>query len=182
MQLAQISADEGSISADEAAMVRNVLRLNDLTAEEVMTPRTVVFRLPSTMTLGEVAEHVDDWHHSRIPIYDPEETDRWTGLVRAYDVLVELAQGRLDRPLEAIARPLHFVPEAIPGHRLLQRFIEERTHLFGVVDEFGGMAGVVSLEDVVESVIGREIVDEVDRFADLRELALRRARRKWRKD
>lgn len=180
MQLAQISADEGSISADEADMIRNVLRLNDVTAEEVMTPRTVVFRLPSTMTLGEVAEHVEDWHHSRIPIYDPEETDRWTGLVRAYDVLVELAKGRLDRPVEAIARPLHFVPEVMPGHMLLQRFIEERTHLFAVVDEFGGMAGVVTLEDVVESLIGREIVDEVDKFADWREVARRRAARRRR--
>lgn len=178
VQFAQISADEGSISADEAAMVRNVLSLNDLTAREVMTPRTVVFRLPATMTLREVAEHVDEWHHSRIPIYDPDDMDRWTGLVRAPDVLAALARGRLELRLSDLARSLHFVPEVMPGHRLLQHFIEERTHLFAVVDEFGGMAGVVSLEDVVESLIGREIVDEVDKVADLREVALRRAARR----
>lgn len=178
MQLAQISADEGSISADEAIMVRNVLALDDLTAHEVMTPRTVVFRLPATMTLRQVSEHVDEWHHSRIPIYDPEDTDRWTGLVRAADVLAELARGRLDRRLDELSRPLHFVPETTHGHLLLHRFIEERTHLFGVVDEFGGMAGVVTLEDVFESLIGREIVDEVDKVADMREVARRRGRRK----
>lgn len=177
-QLAQISADEGSISADEAKMVRNVLALDDLTAHDVMTPRTVVFRLPATMTLAEVGEHVDAWHHSRIPIFDPEETDRWTGLVRAADVLAEMAGGNLDKRLDDLSRPLHFVPESTHGHRLLHRFIEEKTHLFGVVDEFGGMAGVVTLEDVFESLIGREIVDEVDQVADLREVARRRGRQK----
>ncbi len=174
MQLARISADEGSISAQEAEMVRNVLMLNDITAGEVMTPRTVVFRLPSSMTLGEAREHVDEWHHSRMPIFDPKDPDRWEGLVRATDVLVELAHGRYDLPLRELARPLHIVPESTRGHLLLQRFIQERTHLFAVVDEFGGMAGVVSLEDVLESLIGLEIVDEVDKVADLRAAARQR--------
>jgi CBS domain containing-hemolysin-like protein len=176
MQLAQISADEGSISVHEAAMVRNVLALNDVTAREVMTPRTVVFRLSSEMTLGEVNAQVDDWTHSRIPIFDPEDTDRWTGMVRAADILTGLADGRRDQTLGEIALPLPFVAETTRGHVLLNRFISERTHLFGVVDEFGGMAGVVSLEDVVESLIGQEIVDEVDQESDLREAARRRAR------
>lgn len=177
-QLAQISADEGSISPDEAKMVRNVLALDDVTAHDVMTPRTVVFRLPSTMTLAEVGEHVDAWHHSRMPIFDPQDTDRWTGLVRAADVLAEMAKGHLDKRLEELSRPLHFVPESTHGHQLLHRFIEEKTHLFAVVDEFGGMAGVVTLEDVFESLIGREIVDEVDQVADLREVARRRGRQR----
>lgn len=176
MQFAQISADEGSISDDEARMVRNVLRLNDLTAHDVMTPRSVVFRLSSEVRLGEVREHVDEWLHSRIPIYDPADPDYWTGQVRAADVLAELAAQRINVSLAELARPLPYVPEGTPGHVLLQRFIDERTHLFAVVDEFGGMAGVVSLEDVLESVIGHEIVDEVDEEPDLREAARRRAR------
>lgn len=177
-QLAQISADEGSISPDEAKMVRNVLALDDVTAHDVMTPRTVVFRLPSTMTLAEVREHVDGWHHSRMPIFDPEDGDRWTGLVRAADVLAEMANGHLDKRLDELSRPLLFVPESTHGHLLLHRFIEEKTHLFAVVDEFGGMAGVVTLEDVFESLIGREIVDEVDLVADLRAVARRRGKQK----
>ena len=80
--------------------------------------------------------------------------------------------------MEELSRPLHFVPESTHGHLLLHRFIEEKTHLFAVVDEFGGMAGVVTLEDVFESLIGREIVDEVDQVADLREVARRRGRQR----
>lgn len=177
MQFAQISAEEGSISADEAAMVKNVLALDALEAREIMTPRTVVFRLPSSMTLGEVNQHVDEWHHSRIPIVDPDDPERWTGIVRSADVLAGLAAGKLDATLETMVRPLPMVIESTPGHQLLNRFISERTHLFGVVDEFGGMAGVVSLEDVVESLVGREIVDEVDQAADMREVARRRRHR-----
>lgn len=176
MQLAQISADEGSISADEAAMVRNVLALDTLEARAVMTPRTVVFRLPSSMTVGEVGRHVDEWTHSRIPIHDPDEHERWTGLVRSADVLAALAQGKEDVTLESLSRPLPIVPESVPCSGLLNRFIDERTHLFGVADEFGGMAGVISLEDVVEAIIGKEIVDEVDVSPDLREVARRRGR------
>ncbi len=176
MQLAQISADEGSISSNEAAMVRNVLRLNDVTAGEMMTPRTVVFRLPSNMTLSAAHAEGGAWTHSRIPIVDPDDSDRWTGLVRASDLLAGLAAGRLDDTLEDLARPLHMVSEDTRGHVLLARFIETRTHLFGVRDEFGGMAGVVSLEDVMESVIGAEIIDEVDVSADLRKVARDRAK------
>ena len=178
MQLAQISAEEGSISGEEAAMVRNVLALNDLLAKDVMTPRTVVFRLPSDLTLSEADEQVVAWTHSRIPIFDPDEPDRWTGLVRATDILSGLADGRKDDPLSEISLPLPLVADTTPGHILLNRFIAERTHLFGVLDEFGGMAGVVSLEDVVESLIGQEIVDEVDQAADMREVARRRAMRR----
>ena len=159
-------------------MVRNALALNDLDAHDIMTPRTMVFRLPETMSLAEVNEHSRGWIHSRIPIYDPDDPERWTGLVRSADVLAALAAGRVATSLSELARPLHIVPEGTRGHVLLNRFITQRTHLFGVVDEFGGMAGVVSLEDVVESLVGREIVDESDRDADLREAARRAADRR----
>ena len=175
VQLAQISASEGSISAHEAEMVHNALRLNDLTAQDVMTPRTVVFRLPASMSVGEVKEHVDEWRYSRIPLFDPEDPDRWVGLVRSSDVLVAMAEGRLDEPLERLSSELRLVTPGTRGHVLLQQFITGRSHLFAVLDEFGGIAGVVTLEDVIESLIGLEIVDEVDEAADLREVARRRA-------
>jgi CBS domain containing-hemolysin-like protein len=175
VQLAQISAEEGSIMGHEAEMVRNVLALNDLVAKDVMTPRTVVFRLPQDLTLAEANEQVEVWTHSRIPLFDREQPDRWNQLVRATDILSGLADGRKDEDLKAIGLPLPLVSETTPGHVLLARFIAEQTHLFGVLDEFGGMAGVVSLEDVVESLIGQEIVDEVDEAADMREVARRQA-------
>lgn len=176
-QLARISADEGSISDHEAEMVTNALALNDLTAREVMTPRPVVFRLPTSATLAEVREQVTDWTHSRIPTFDPDDPDRWTGMVRSVDLLAALAEGRDGDTVGELARPLHFVTEGMRGHHLLSRFISERTHLFAVVDEFGGVAGVVTLEDVVESLLGREIVDETDQDPDLRAVARTRALR-----
>jgi len=171
VQLARISADEGSISAQEAALVTNALALNEVTARDVMTPRTVVYRLPETLTLREIAGRVEGWQFSRIPIHDPEDSEQWTGVVRASDVLINLARDRFDVTLAELGRPLHFVPGAMEGHTLLNQFLAKRTHLFGVVDEFGGMAGVVTLEDVVEELIGHEIIDEVDRVVDLQEAA-----------
>jgi CBS domain containing-hemolysin-like protein len=175
-QFATMAAEEGSILPIEAKLVQNVLKLDEIAARDIMTPRTVVFRLSEDMTVRQVAAHVDDWQFSRIPIYDPDDPERWTGLVRAADVLVALAQDRFDTKLAELARPLHFVPDGAPGHQLLKRFLAERTHLFGVVDEFGGMAGVATLEDVVESLLGQEIVDEVDRAEDLRAVARGRRR------
>lgn len=177
VQLARISADEGSISESEAEMVANVLALDDLVVGDVMTPRTVVFRLPSNLTLAGVREKVSEWTHTRIPIFDPDDPDHWTGMVRAVDVLSAMSERPDDTPLSELARPLGFVPQMTRGDRVLTRFISERTHLFGVVDEFGGVSGVVTLEDVVESLIGQEIVDEADQVADLREAARRKAAR-----
>ena len=173
-ELAQMSAEEGSILELEAAIVANVLRLDDVTAREIMTPRRVVFKLSDTTRVEELREVVRDWQFSRIPVHAPDDPERWTGSVRATDVLIALAEGRGEVTLGELAGPLHFVPDSIRGHELLEGFLKTRTHLFAVVDEFGGIAGVATLEDVMESMLGREIVDEVDRTADLRDLARRR--------
>jgi len=128
------------------------------------------------MTLGEVHGRSEAWTHTRIPIFHPDEPDNWSGLVRVTDILANVAAGENDLTLQSLALPLHVVPAEARGHVLLNRFIEERSHLFAVVDEFGGMAGVVSLEDVVESLIGRDIVDEVDEVDNLRAEARLKAR------
>ena len=175
-QLVQMSAEEGSILGIEAEIVRNALNLDLVTARDIMTPRTVVYRLPSDTRIGDLRSSVADWHFSRIPVVDPEAGERWTGVVRAQDVLRALAEDRFDTVLSDLAQPLQFVPETLRGHELLERFLKERSHLFGVVDEYGGVAGVASLEDVLESLIGAEIVDEVDQDANLQEVARQSAR------
>lgn len=180
VQIVRMSAEEGSILGIEADIVRNALNLDEITARDIMTPRTVVYRLRADTRVGELRSTVAEWHFSRIPIVDPEDPERWMGLVRAQDVLRALAQDRFDATLESLAGPLVSVPQTLRGHELLERFLSERSHLFAVVDEYGGVSGVTSLEDVLESLIGEEIVDEVDLHADLQELARRRhrARRK----
>jgi CBS domain containing-hemolysin-like protein len=162
-QFARLSAEEGSILEFEARIVHNALRLNEITARDIMTPRRV--------TVRDVLEERREWTFSRIPLYDRHDPERWTGMVRAVDVLRELAEDRCDTTLAELARPLHFVPEGVEGHVLLEQFLEKRSHLFVVLDGFGGVSGVATLEDVIESLIGSEIVDEVDRVEDMQETA-----------
>jgi CBS domain containing-hemolysin-like protein len=172
-QLAMISAEEGSILPLEARLVQNVLRLDDVKAADILTPRSVVFKLSADATIGQIRDSVKQWKQSRIPVYDGDP-ENWIGLVLARDILTCMAQDQFDRYVRGLMRPLHFVPETAKGHDLLREFLKKRSHLFGVLDEYGGIEGVVSLEDVMESIIGDEIVDEVDTAADLQEDARRR--------
>jgi CBS domain containing-hemolysin-like protein len=175
-QMARLSAEEGSILPIEAELVRNVLRLDDVTAHDIMTPRPVVFKLTADLTLREVAAKVKAWTHSRIPICKPDDPEVWVGFALTREILTGLAQDQFDTTLESLSKPLYFVPADTPGHVLLETFLKRRAHLFGVVDRYGGLVGIVSLEDVLESLIGEEIVDEVDVAVDMQEVAKRRRR------
>lgn len=179
-QLAMLSAEEGSILQLEADLVKNVLALDKITAREIMTPRPVVEKLPDDTTAGQAAKDVEEWIFSRIPIYSATDPEKWVGVVLSRDILSAVAKGDLDANLGSLARPLEFVSEQTPGHVLLKKFLKSRRHLFAVADEYGGVVGIVSLEDILESVIGQEIMDEVDVTADLQELAKQRRRRELR--
>lgn len=181
-QLAMISAEEGSIMQYEAEMVRNVLHLDKVTAREIMTPRPVVMKLASDMTLREVSEKYKEFTWSRIPVYDCDDPETWTGVVLTRDILSGLANDQFDTKLEALCLPIYFVSEKTPGHILLKSFLKRRVHLFGVSDEFGDITGIVTLEDVLESVLGQEIVDEVDSAVNMQEVAQRRKRERSRND
>jgi magnesium and cobalt exporter, CNNM family len=175
-QVAMLSAEEGSILQLEADLVENALALDQVTARDIMTPRTVVQKLESGMTVREASREIPEWTFSRIPIVDEDDPERWVGVVLSRDILTALAHDRFDRRLSEMARTLDFVPEKIPGHVLLRSFLRNRRHLAAVVDEYGSVVGIVTLEDLLESVLGQEIMDEVDVTADLQELAKRRRR------
>jgi CBS domain containing-hemolysin-like protein len=175
-QMAMISAEEGSIMPYEAELVRNVLRLDEVTTRDIMTPRPVVFKLSSDMTLREVAETVKEWTYSRIPVYAADDPETWDGIVLSRDILSRLANDQFETTLGTLCKPIHFVSENTAGHILLETFLKRRTHLFGVMDEYGDVTGVVTLEDVLESVLGMEIVDEADKAVDMQEVARRRKR------
>ncbi|MEX2558999.1 MAG: CNNM domain-containing protein [Pirellulales bacterium] len=178
-QLAMMSAEEGSILPFEADLVQNVLRLDQVRARDIMTPRPVVLKLPASMTLAEVAEKVKEWTHSRIPIYADDDPETWVGVVLARDILANLAVDKFDVTLASLAGPIHFVSDKTPGHVLLKAFLKRRSHLFGVVDQYGSMVGIVTLEDVMEALIGEEIVDEVDLAVDMQEVARLRRRQQF---
>jgi CBS domain containing-hemolysin-like protein len=175
-QMAMISAEEGSIMPYEADLVRNVLRLDQVRTREIMTPRPVVFKLPSDVTLREINQKVKQWTYSRIPVYSSDDPETWIGIVFSRDILTELANDHFDKTLGTLCKQMFFVSEKTPGHVLLRSFLRRRTHLFGVVDEYGDITGIVTLEDVLEALLGEEIVDEVDSVVDMQEIARRRKR------
>ncbi len=180
VQLAKMSAEEGSILREEADLVRNVLKLNEITAVDIMTPRPVVVKFRSGMTVKEVADKVIEWTYSRIPVYADDDPETWVGFVLRRDVLTCLAKDRFGASLESLCKPMYFVSERTPGHVLLKSFIKRKSHLFGVMNKFGDLIGIVTLEDVIESLIGAEIVDEVDSAVDMQEVAQLRKREQLR--
>ncbi|CAM2059334.1 HlyC/CorC family transporter [Desulfovibrionales bacterium] len=168
-----LSLQSGRIQPSEELTIRNVLDLDQKTVREIMTPRMVIFSLPIYSTVAEAKDVPGLWHYSRIPVFDKGDTENVVGLVYRRDVLRALADDRHAMCLGELMRPVRFVVETLTLDRLLPKFLQTRVHLFVVLDEYGGIAGVVSLEDVLEEMLGREIVDETDAVEDLRELARR---------
>jgi len=150
----------GSIETEEVKMIKNVFQLNDITAEDAMTPRLYVFALDGKLLLKDVRTKLFESKFSRIPVYDGT-LDSVTGILYKTKALMELAQGRDDQRLKDIAQPAPFVPATKPADDLMKQFRQEHRHMAIVVNEFGGMMGIVTLEDLLEEVVG-EIMDETD--------------------
>ena len=180
--IADLSAEEGSILPEEAVLVQNVLKLDEIKTRDIMTPRTVVFNRSESTKVSEISKEAWALPHARIPIHDASDVDHWTGVVLRRDILAALARDAFDVTLESLARPLFVVPDTLQGNLLLQSFLRNRRHLFGVADEYGHMIGIVTLEDVLEELIGEEIVDETDRAVDMREVAMEQRDRKFGKE
>jgi CBS domain containing-hemolysin-like protein len=173
--MARLGQRKGVIEEDEAAVIHNILSLGGKLVREVMTPRTVLFSLSSDTTVDQARRADGFFVHSRIPVYFQNGEDIG-GIVHRRDVLRAVADDQLEVKLEALMKPVHFVLDKTRLDRLLRLFLERREQMFIVIDEFGGLSGVVTLEDVLEEILGREIVDEFDQVADMRELAQRRRR------
>jgi CBS domain containing-hemolysin-like protein len=174
--IAMISRKSGHIRAEQEQVITNILRLGERTVRQVMTPRTVTFTLNKDMTVGEAAELKEKWKiHSRAPVYS-DDPDNVVGIALNRDVYMAATDNRQHIKLSQIIHPAYFVPETAPLNRILFDFFERHQHLFIVVDEYGSVTGVISLEDIIEEIVGQEIMDESDRTRDMRELA--RARKK----
>lgn len=173
--IARLSRQAGRIQPYEESFVKNVLTLDKKRVYDIMTPRTVVFSLPDEITIEDAYKDPRIWHFSRIPVYG-ENNEDLIGIVDRRTLGQRYAEGRKDLKLSEIMRPAHFVQESLTLDLLLRELLKEKTHLFVALDEYGGLAGVVSLEDVLEEILGSEIMDESDKVADLRALA--RERRK----
>jgi len=177
--LSRMAASRGSVRAEEHRWVRNALHLDRVTAGDLRTPRTVVETLDADTPLRDLLARVESWVHSRVPVVEGADADHILGLAYRREVL-DAALRRPDEDLlvRDLLRPVRFVPEAMPANELLELFIAGRAHMVAVVDEYGGFEGVVTLEDVLECLLGTEIVDEHDEVEDMQALALERSRRR----
>lgn len=163
LSLAAIGGQEGTIDPLEGEVISNVIGLDKIRVGDLVTPRVSVFKVAENLSLGDYREASQTWSYTRIPVYAEDEPDHLTGYVRQRDVLRGLLRGELDRPLSSYKRPIITVPELMRADRLLLRMFDEGEHLYAVVDEHGTLAGIISMEDILEHVVGREIHDEYDR-------------------
>ena len=178
MSMARLSLKSGAIEPQQETVIANILKLGDRTVRQVMTPRTVIFTLDCNLSVGDALHHGKGWKtHSRVPVYD-RDPDNIIGLVLSRDVFRHLAEDHHDMPLKEIMHPVHFIPETASLDRAFVDFFERHQHLFVVVDEYGSITGVISMEDIIEEIIGREIVDESDQALDMRELARQAIRKR----
>jgi len=175
MAVVSLSRKEGAIRPAEEVIIGNILGLDQKRVYDIMTPRPVVFSLPVDMPLEEAYAAHGLWNFSRIPLY-AGNNEELVGMVSCRTMARRMAAGDVRHTLGELMQPMHFVLESLPLHELLKQFLNSRMHLFAVLDEFGGLAGVVSLEDVLEEILGREIVDESDPATDLQEVARKRRR------
>ena len=173
--LAKMGHQEGVINADEAKAMSALLAFRGLVVKDVMTPRTVIASLPADMTVGEVSPTDPSLRFSRIPIFDQHDED-FIGFVRKDELFKKAAEGLRDTKLGELKRDFVSVLEGKPLPELMQTMVDERVAISLVVSEYGDPLGIATMEDLVETMLGMEIVDESDSHIDMQE----RARQLWR--
>ena len=168
---AEVAVAEGVIYRNESELIKNILKLKSQTVSEIMTPRTVITAFEMNVTVEEVIEKYQPLRFARIPVYE-SQLDQVIGIVHRYKILEAGSRdGELKSSVKNYLKPVHSIPETISLSAVFDQFIKRKEHIFIVVDEYGTVSGLVSMEDVVETILGIEIVDELDTVADMREQA-----------
>lgn len=168
--LTDIGADEGLFSNKEHKIIQNILRLKNVKAKEIMTPRVVVSIADEELYLKDFFNNKEILKFSRIPIYSEDDEDI-TGYVFTQDVFEKLAEGKQELKLKDIKREIVVVPNTIVLFTLWETLLEEKEHIALILDEYGGLDGIVTMEDIVETLLGLEIVDEKDTVTDMQKYA-----------
>ncbi len=179
--LASLGHKDGALFTQENQYLSNILNLREVRTEQVLTPRSVVHMLNQELTVTEALDIPETKQFSRIPVYR-DSSDDIVGEVNKRDLYVAEREGHGNDLLAQYAKPVIRVSEKLPVQQLLDTFIKNRAHLFLVEDEFGQNAGVVTLEDAIETLLGREIVDESDTVEDMQVLAKNKYRERLRED
>ena len=170
MAVVTLSEKEGSIHSKESVLIENLFKLKNIKTKEIMTPRSVVFALNADTTVEEAIENDKMYIHSRIPIYG-DTIDDIIGIVFNQTILEESVEERDNTLLRDITVPVHKISENVPVSMLIDLFVKRKTHLFLVHDNYGQTSGVVTVEDAIETLLGVEIVDEMDEVEDMQAFA-----------
>jgi CBS domain containing-hemolysin-like protein len=168
--MARVGHQSGGLGDKEAKVIRSLLRFGSLRAADIMTPRTVITALKEDLSLDEAAHVSMRYPFARIPVYD-QQIDHITGFVMRYDIMLGNHKGQGEEPLSSIRREIPFFPHSATLSSLLESFFDGGHHIAIIVDEYGGVDGLVSMEDIIETLMGLEITDELDEFTDLQDLA-----------
>lgn len=169
--MVEIGTKEGVIDLAESRIIQNIIKLSDVKAEEVMTPRVVVQSACEEMTIAEFHKVESYRSFTRIPLYSAANKEEITGFVHRQDVIENMANDNFDIKLSSIKRPLIVAPNIQPLTVLWDRLLEQKVHIAIIVDEYGGVEGIVTLEDIIETILGLEIMDERDITADMQQYA-----------
>ncbi|TLD68375.1 HlyC/CorC family transporter [Phragmitibacter flavus] len=176
LAMARMGEEAGVLHEQESEMVKNLIQLHRMRTWDIMTPRPVIFALSEDTLLSEFVQEIEDKPFSRVPVYGENRDDVKGFVIRGEALLAHLRHQNEPLTLSKVLRPIAVTQEDMPVDVLFQRFITERHHIMLVTDEFGGTVGLVTLEDVLETIFGVEIVDEKDKVEDLQALA----RQLWR--
>ncbi|NTS78535.1 DUF21 domain-containing protein [Catenovulum sp. SM1970] len=180
LAFASLSHKGGEMVSQENQLIENILSLREVKTQDILTPRSVVHALEGNVTVSEALSIEQTASFTRIPIYN-EKIDNITGCILKAHLYEADRQGKGDCPVTEIQQPIHRVSENFPALNLLDLFIKRHDHIFVVEDHFGQVAGIVTLEDVIETLLGREIVDESDQVEDMQQLAKSNYRQRLRK-
>ena len=167
--MVSVATEEEVIETEEKKMIQNLLKLDEMTAHEIMTPSTVVEMAEGQMTIREFYD--SDLTHSRILVYDEDNDEYVIGYVLRQTVLEEMAEDKFSTTIREISRPILTFPENEPVGNIWEKFLEKKEHISVIIDEYGTFRGIVTMEDVIETMLGQEIVDETDEVVDMQEYA-----------
>jgi len=174
--MANVAAESGEIGINESVIINNLLNFEKLTVHDIMSPKTVALMANGEDTIKSFYDAHDNIPYSRIPLYE-NDSNNLIGIVLKDDIYQNLAEDIHTLKLKDIMKPIKFVQQKTTLPKLFESLTRQRTHLSAVVDKFGNVLGVVTMEDLFETLLGREIIDESDTVADLQQMA----KEKWEK-
>ncbi|WP_218354531.1 CNNM domain-containing protein [Alteromonas lipotrueiana] len=178
--MTELSGQEGQLAQQEAALMQSLLGMHELKVKDAMTHRTAMFSICENTTVEEFFHRHEKIEYSRIPVYEEDDSESISGFVLRSDLLVAQAKGEGQRTLKELSMAMVTVLSSMSLPSILNQFLQKRIHMLLVVDEYGGLEGIVTLEDLLENLLGVDIIDEKDTTVSMRRFAHMMARRRER--